>query len=390
MLHSSSARSAAASSNDFIVEENGINTSDPASYLPPLVGDASRSQTFYLATNRVYQTIDNGNTWTAISTDLTGSLGNFLTALAVAPSDSNTIYVGSIDGIVQVSHNVLSGSAGFARVISGLPNRSVTSLAIDAADPILAYVAFSGFSGFNGDALGHVFMTTNGGGQWNDISSNLPNIPVNAIVADPNISGTLYIGTDIGAFISTDSGTSWQPLGAGLPNVVVLSLNLRPASRVLTAVTHGRGAWDVSLGGLPALQLTDISPVASNAAPPIDITATGVGFTSQSVIQVSGTPVTPTTLNSDGTSERVDPRDGIARLRRIRHHRCQRLDSLEQPAVQRHQSSADDCVALSHQRHRRRRNRHPHRHRHQLRHQLLHQFRQHHADSVNGIDRPRR
>ena len=287
--------------NDFITVENGINTSDPASYLPPLVGDASRSQTFYLATNRVYQTLDNGNTWTAISTDLTGSLGNFLTALTVAPSDSNTVYVGSIDGIVQVSHNVLSGSAGFAKVISGLPNRSVTSLAVDAADPTLAYVAFSGFSGFNGDTLGHVFMTTNGGGQWNDISGNLPNIPVNAIVADPNTSGTLYIGTDIGAFISTDSGTSWQPLGTSLPNVVVLSLNLRPASRVLTAVTHGRGAWDVSLGGLPALQLTDISPVASNAAPPIDITATGVGFTSQSVIQVSGAPITPTTLNADGT-----------------------------------------------------------------------------------------
>ena len=287
--------------NDFSTAENGINTSDPASYLPPLVGDASRPQTFYLATNRVYQTLDSGDTWSAISTDLTGSLGNFLTALAIAPSDSNTLYVGAIDGIVQVSHNVLSGSAGFARVTSGLPNRSVTSLAIDAGDPTLAYVAFSGFSGFNGDTLGHVFMTSNGGGQWNDISGNLPNIPVNAIVADPDISGTLYIGTDIGAFITTDSGASWQPLGTGLPNVVVLSLNLRRASRVLTAVTHGRGAWDISLGGLPAFQLTGISPVASNSAPPISLTATGVGFTSQSVIQVAGTPVTPTTLNSDGT-----------------------------------------------------------------------------------------
>lgn len=287
--------------NDFVTVENGINTSDPASYLPPLIGDASRSQTFYLATNRVYQTIDNGNTWTPISTDLTGSVGNFLTALAIAPSDSNTVYVGSIDGIVQVSHNALSGSVGFARIIAGLPDRSVTSLAVDAADPTLAYVAFSGFSGFNGDTLGHVFMTTNGGGLWNDISGNLPNIPVNAIVADPNISGTVYIGTDIGVFMTSDSGATWQPLGTGLPNGMVLSLSLRSASRVLTAGTHGRGAWDISLGGLPALQLTDISPVESNTAPPISITASGVGFTSQSVIQISGTPVTPTTLNSDGS-----------------------------------------------------------------------------------------
>ena len=206
-----------------------------------------------------------------------------------------------------------------------MPDRSVTSLAIDAADPTLAYVAFSGFSGFNGDTLGHVFMTTNGGGQWNDISGNLPNIPVNAIVADPNISGTLYIGTDIGAFITTDSGTSWQPLGTGLPNAVVMSLHLRTASRVLTAVTHGRGAWDISLGGLPALQLTDISPVESNAAPPIAITATGVGFTNQSVIQVSGTPVTPTTLNCDGSLSASIPATALQdSTAYIAHHRRER------------------------------------------------------------------
>lgn len=286
---------------DFVPAETGVNASDPASYLPPLVGDASRSQTFYLATNRVYQTLDSGNSWAAVSTDLTGSTGNFLTALAVAPSDSNTIYVGAIDGTVQVSHNILSGSVGFARVVSGLPNRAVSSLAIDSGDANFAYAAFSGFSGFNGDTLGHVFVTNTGGAVWTDISGNLPNIPVNAIVADPDIPGTIYVGTDIGVFISSDSGTSWQPLGTGLPNVVDFSLNLRRASRTLTAVTHGRGAWNLSLGGLPGLQLTDISPVSSNSAPPIDITATGVGFTAQSVIQVSGTPITPTTLNSDGS-----------------------------------------------------------------------------------------
>ena len=106
--------------NDFITEKMESILPIPRPISRPSIGDASRSQTFYLATNRVYQTIDNGTTWTAISTDLTGSVGNFLTALAIAPSDSNTIYVGSIDGIVQVSHNVLSGSVGFAKVIIGL------------------------------------------------------------------------------------------------------------------------------------------------------------------------------------------------------------------------------------------------------------------------------
>ncbi|MFZ0737518.1 MAG: sialidase family protein [Candidatus Acidiferrales bacterium] len=298
--------------NDFAPAENGIDTSDSASYLPPLIGDPSKSGAFYLATDRVYRSLDSGSTWAPVSADLTGNPGDYLTAMAVAPNDSNTLYVGAINGIVQVSKNVLSSSVGFAPITAGLPLRSVTALAVDLGDSQTAYVAFSGFSGFDGDAVGHVFQTVNGGAQWNDISGNLPNIPVNAIVVDPDIADTLYVGTDVGVFTTSNSGVSWSPLGTGLPNVVVLSLGLRSASRVLSAGTHGRGVWDLALGGLPAFQLTDLSPVAATAgAPSFPLTVTGSGFTSSSKILLNSTPLTPTTLNADGSLSATVPASSI-------------------------------------------------------------------------------
>jgi photosystem II stability/assembly factor-like uncharacterized protein len=116
-------------------------------------------------------------------------------------------------------------------------------------------VAFSGFSGFSGDTLGHIFATINGGVTWTDISGNLPNIPVNDLVVDPDLPNTLYAATDVGVFSTADGGTTWSTLVSGLPNVAVLSLKLHRASRTLRAATHGRGMYDVQIPLLPGPQL---------------------------------------------------------------------------------------------------------------------------------------
>jgi uncharacterized repeat protein (TIGR01451 family) len=105
-------------------------------------------------------------------------------------------------------------------------------------------VAFSGFSGFV-DSLGHVFRTTDSGVTWKDISGNLPNIPVNAIVVDPVLANTYYVATDIGVFRTRNAGGLWCVLGAGLPRVTVLGLTLHNPSRTLRAATHGRSMWDI-------------------------------------------------------------------------------------------------------------------------------------------------
>jgi len=255
--------------------DNGIDGTDRGSFIPPLTMDPSNPNTLYFGTYRLYQTTVSGNSWTPISYDLTtGSHGILSTifAIAVAPSDSNTVYAGTGDGRLWVATNAGSGSC-CTYITNGTPNRSVTAIAVSPTNAQTAYTTFSGYSGFNGDTLGHVFETTSGGTTWTDISSNLPNVPVNDIVVDPDIPNALYIGTDVGVFETTNGGTTWAPLGAGLPAVVIMSLKLQRASRILRAASYGRSAWDIQL---PA----PVGPTAVFSAPTLDFPPQEVGTTS--------------------------------------------------------------------------------------------------------------
>ncbi len=305
----------------------GIDGSDRGSFIPPLVVDKSNSQTLYFGTCRVWQTKDGANTWNAISPDVTTSTHPttcpvptsatqptaVLNTIAVAPSDSKTIYVGSDEGEVEVTSD---GGANWASIVTTtLPARAVTQIAVDPTTPATAYAVFSGFGTCNNsvvmcDGKGHIFKTVNGTAGaatvWVDIShapfstTPLPDIPVNAIVMDPddNSHNTLYAGTDIGAFFTTDGGVNWAALGAvdSMPNAQILSLTLHNPSRTLRAATHGRGMWDLNLGGQAAFGITSIAPFTANAnaaAPPItNFTVNGNGFTASSAVKftANGTP----------------------------------------------------------------------------------------------------
>jgi hypothetical protein len=198
-------------------------------------------------------------TWVAMTNS---QLTSNMTTIAVAPSDSKTVYAGTFEGEVEVTFDANNGDTSTWSVISNptdLPVRVVTAVAADPRANKVAYVTYSGFSGFT-DNLGHVFMTpdsSKANPAWTDISGNLPNTPVNEIVVDPDVAHTLYIGTDVGAFYTNNANqggrTTWAPLGStlnsGLPTVTVLGLKLYRPSRVLRAATHGRSAWDIALGG---------------------------------------------------------------------------------------------------------------------------------------------
>ena len=254
--------------------DNGIDGTDNGAFIPPLTMDPSNPNTLYFGTYRVYQTTNGGSSWTPISYGLpAGSTGMLATisTIAVAPSDSNTVYAGTNDGRLWVSTTANSG-AGWNYITNGTPNRSVTAIAVDPTNAQTAYATFSGYSGF-GDTLGHVFETANAGTTWTDITGNLPNVPVNDIVVDPDFPDTLYIGTDIGVFYTSDGGTTWAPIGTGLPAVVIMSLKLQHATRILRAASYGRSAWDLQLPA-PA------GPTAVLSTPTLDFAPQQVGTTS--------------------------------------------------------------------------------------------------------------
>jgi centrosomal CEP192-like protein len=150
-------------------------------------------------------------------------------------------------------------------------------------------VTFSGFSGFAaGDNLGHVFSCSTASAVCSDISSNLPNMPVNDIVIDPAIATTLYVATDLGVFQSTNGGGSWSTFSNGLPNVAVLGLRMHAASRTLRAATHGRSAWDI------------LVPLGS-MAPAVSLSAMAVGFGNQRVGTTSAAQTVTLTNSGNAT-----------------------------------------------------------------------------------------
>jgi hypothetical protein len=235
---------------------NGINASDYSNFVPPLVVDPEQPGVVYLGTTTVYQSVDAGNNWTTIQTGL-GNESNqeAITALAVAPTNSKSLYAGISNGQIFATSDVTSGNG--MPPVSGqgsLPPRTVSAITGDPADTTgqTAYAAFSGFSfvvnssNFTvNDPTGHIFKTTDRGATWADVScsvancmtpagTDLPNIPVNDVVVDPDVPGTVYAATDLGVFVGTCTGTpcatwTWSTLGSGLPRVAVLSLKLHEA-----------------------------------------------------------------------------------------------------------------------------------------------------------------
>jgi photosystem II stability/assembly factor-like uncharacterized protein len=293
--------------------QQGIDENDRTAWVPPVAIDPEHHNTLYFGTYRVYQTTDGAAQWNPISGDLTGTSGkSVLNAIAIAPTDANTIYTGSGDGRVHVTRNALSGASSKWTDVtsSSLPNRSVNWIAVDPAIATTAYVGFSGFTGY-GDQLGHIFKTVNAGSTWTDISGDLPNTPVDAILVDPDLPETIFIGTDIGTFYTTAGGSSWSKLGTGLPNVVVTGLGLHESSRTLRATTHGRSVWDLNVASLlPIPTIATVSPSTVTAdTSSAKLTVTGYQFTSKSIVTWNGSPLKTTYVSSSEVSAAVPASD---------------------------------------------------------------------------------
>jgi hypothetical protein len=155
----------------------------------------------------------------------------------------------------------------------GLPNRYITSIEVDLADPRTVYVTLAGYAnrqwwpaGSFNDAnpdlgQGHVFKSTDAGETFTDISGTLPDVPARWVELN---RGQLLVATDVGVFLSNGTaGSQWAAL-AGLPRVPVVSIDNDPAdpNRVVVA-TYGRGIYEYRFSARPV----GVTPPPA-AAPP--------------------------------------------------------------------------------------------------------------------------
>lgn len=181
-----------------------------------------------------------------------------ISTVAVAPGNSNVIWVGHNNGEIYVTTNGTATSPTWTRVdtTAPLPDRWVSRIAVDPTNPNHAYAAFLGW---HDDSI---WETTDGGNSWTDIASGkLIPASVNVIALHPTKPGWIYAGTDLGLFTTSNGGGSWTTVTDGPGMVPVEDISFRNPSLIMLA-TYGRGIWtapvDVNLDkfGPDSLTLT--------------------------------------------------------------------------------------------------------------------------------------
>ena len=187
--------------------------------------------------------------------------GGFVAALRRAPSDTGTLWVATNPGRVFISKNAdaSAGSVTYTRLdtlpsATTDPNRFVSGIYVDPANPNHAWISYSGYNVNTPSLPGHVFEVTYNpvtpDATWTDISHNLPDFPVTGVVRD-DLTGDLYTASDFGVMTLPNGTTTWTVAGTGLPMVEVAGLTIVPSARVLYAATHGRSAWKLTLPTVP-------------------------------------------------------------------------------------------------------------------------------------------
>ena len=221
----------------------------------PLVMSPHNSKVIYTGGQMLLRSVDRGESWEEISPDLTtndsvkiAGKGHIMyctiTTISESPVKPGVIWVGTDDGRVHMTaDNGKSWNECTEQIEkAGVPHeRWVSRVFASHHDPAVAYVTKSGFS--NDDFKPYVFMTEDYGKTWKNISSNLPDQPVNVIWEDDVNPGFLVAGNDHGVYISLDRGSFWTRFNQNIPSVPVKDLKIHSRDRDLVVATYGRGAY---------------------------------------------------------------------------------------------------------------------------------------------------
>jgi hypothetical protein len=207
------------------------------------------------------------------------SLGNrsFINQLKYSPKFQSVAMVGTNDGNAWIGFNLGTGTASQANWVNVtgnntiLPNRPVLNVALDpsvsSAGLPVGYAAVGGFNVNTPSTPGHVFQvacTANCASfTWLNKSGNLPDIPVDAVIVNPNFPQQVFAGTDFGLYYTDDvtqASPTWYRFNVGLPNVMIWDMQIDRGSTTLSLWTRGRGAfaWPLPTGPIQSLTLTGV------------------------------------------------------------------------------------------------------------------------------------
>ena len=236
----------------------------------PLIVSPHLATRLYFAANRVFRSDDRGNTWTAISGDLsrqidrnqlpvmgkvwgvdaiaknksTSFYGNIV-VLSESPKVDGLLYAGTDDGLIQVTED---GGKNWRKIDSfpGVPaNTYVTDVFASRHNADAVFASFANYQ--NGDFKPYLFESRDRGKTWKAIagSPTAGGLPergsVWTIEQDPVKESLLFVGTEFGLYTSVDGGGKWIELTGGVPTVAVRDLAIQTRENDLAAATFGRG-----------------------------------------------------------------------------------------------------------------------------------------------------
>jgi photosystem II stability/assembly factor-like uncharacterized protein len=253
----------------------------------PLIISPHDHQRLYVAANRLFRSDDRGDSWTAISGDLSRGIdrnqlpvmGKIQPADAVAKSDSTSIYgncvalsespalagliyVGTDDGLVHVTTD---GGKNWRRIESFpvVPDQTyVSCLTASRHEVNTVFAAFDNHK--NGDFTPYLLKSTDCGTTWTSIAGDLPARDiVYSIQEDHEDPDLLFAGTEFGAYFTVDGGSHWIKLTGNLPTIAVRDLDIQRRENDLVLGTFGRGFY--VLDDYTPLRMVDEAVLAREA-----------------------------------------------------------------------------------------------------------------------------
>jgi len=195
---------------------------------------------FFCAGNRVYRSLNQGQNLEAISPDLTATSTGTCTALAQSPRDANVLYAGTDDGNLWMTTN--GGSQWNKLTVPLIPGpRRVNSIELSRFASGRAYVVYDGH--YYDDDEPYVIVTEDQGKTWKSLRQNLPTGTTRVLREDVINPDLLLLGTETAIWVSLDRGTHWNRLNNNLPHVAVHEIAVHPTAGEIVAATHGRSLW---------------------------------------------------------------------------------------------------------------------------------------------------
>ena len=233
----------------------------------PILVSPHNPERIYYGSQRLWRSDNRGDSWTAISPDLTlgrnryeqrfmgrvwsvdalhdnGAMSKYatLTSISESPVTAGVLAVGTDDGLVQVSSDA-GQSWSRAAAMPGLPPLSfLNDVELSVHDGRTLFVAADNHK--SGDFAPYLYESTDLGRTWRSIAGNLPKGTIVWSIQQDHVKpDLLFAGTEFGVYFSPNRGTQWIKLSGGVPTIPFRDLKLHRKDNDLIGATFGRGVY---------------------------------------------------------------------------------------------------------------------------------------------------